>query len=93
MFLENILCDNQAELILVNQSNHTIIQLNQSIDIFVRLHPNCPLVQPHDETITEISHIVCSSFTNDLGKRMELKFYFNVNFIDVKFIPFVLSAK
>ena len=56
--LETPVCDDQPELIVENQKDRRkaiVVHLNESIDIATRLTLHCPLVEPRDQTITEIT--------------------------------------
>lgn len=56
--LKEIICDIQPELIIKtkeNVLNKSIININQSIYLSVRTNPNCLLIEPQDQTITELT--------------------------------------
>jgi hypothetical protein len=86
--LENVLCNNQPELIIY--TNKTQIKLNELIDISVRLNPNCPLIKPEDQTITEITTLCTNnqSISSD-SSGIEVLFQCRLDLCDVYHICFV----
>jgi hypothetical protein len=56
--LKDVICNTQPGLIVKNKvdhSNKSIIQIKQSVYISVSLNPNCLLIAPQDQTITELT--------------------------------------
>jgi hypothetical protein len=57
--LKDIICNTQPELILKNKGNYsnisTTIKIKQSVYISVSTNPNCLLIEPQDQTITELT--------------------------------------
>jgi hypothetical protein len=57
--LKDIVCNTQPELIVKNtedySKNMSIIKIKQSIYISASLNPNCLLIEPQDQTITELT--------------------------------------
>lgn len=56
--LKDIICNTTSEIIVENRADHSNasrIRLKQSINITVQLNPNCLLIEPQDQTITELS--------------------------------------
>lgn len=88
--LENVICHNQPELIIQNKDNHTIIKLNESIDISVQLHPNCLLIKLEDQTITEITTLCSNNQPVGLANGgIEVLFQCQLNLCDTYHICFV----
>lgn len=62
--LKDINCSTQPELIIKNKENYSnisIIKINKSIYISAGINPNCPLIQPQDQTITELTTLCTNS--------------------------------
>ncbi|CAF0727785.1 unnamed protein product [Adineta ricciae] len=57
--LKDILCETQPDIFVQNQADSSAksstIKLKQSVYISVRLNPNCALITPKDQTITELT--------------------------------------
>jgi hypothetical protein len=56
--LKDIICNTQSELIVkhkLNHSNISTIKIKQSVYISVSINPNCLLIEPQDQTITELT--------------------------------------
>jgi hypothetical protein len=86
--LENVVCDNQPELIIQRTDN--IIKLNESIDVSVRLHPNCHLIKHDDQTITEITTLCTNNQSISLANGgIEVLFQCQFNLCDMYHICFV----
>jgi hypothetical protein len=56
--LKDIICNIQPELIIENKADHSntsTIKIKQAVYITVSLNPNCLLIEPQDQTITELT--------------------------------------
>ncbi|CAF3808943.1 unnamed protein product [Adineta steineri] len=56
--LEDIICNTQPELIIKNNEDHsnmTITKIKHTVYISVSVNPNCLLIEPQDQTITELT--------------------------------------
>ncbi|CAF2337327.1 unnamed protein product [Rotaria sp. Silwood2] len=56
--LKDIICNTQPEIIVeskADRSNMSTIRIKESVYITVSLNPNCLLIEPQDQTITELT--------------------------------------
>lgn len=56
--IKDIICNTQPELTVKNQadsSNMSRIKIKQSVYLTVSIQPNCLLIEPQDQTITELT--------------------------------------
>ncbi|CAF0917120.1 unnamed protein product [Rotaria sordida] len=61
--LKDIICNTQPEIIVESagdRSNMSTIRIKESVYITVSLNPNCLLIEPQDQTITELTTL-CSN--------------------------------
>ncbi|CAF3414379.1 unnamed protein product [Rotaria socialis] len=56
--LKDIICNVQPEIVVENKADHSnisTIKIKQSVNLTVNLNPNCLLIEPQDQTITELT--------------------------------------
>ena len=62
--LRSVDCDIPPELKVKSQQDHlnrTTVKINQSIYVSVSTDPHCPLIDPQDQTITELTTLCTNS--------------------------------
>jgi hypothetical protein len=56
--LQDVVCDTQPDLRVENQQDHSnasAVNINQSVYVLVSINPHCRLIDPQDQTITELT--------------------------------------
>lgn len=56
--LQDVVCDTQPDLRVENQRDHSnisVVKINQSVYVLVSINPHCRLIDPQDQTITELT--------------------------------------
>lgn len=62
--LKNIVCNEEPELLIRHgqeNTDETTTKINQDVYLTVSLQPNCLLIQPQEQTITELTTLCSNS--------------------------------